>query len=82
MFILFIYLFRRSILNNVSDIFIMGGCIILEALVLFNWCKRHGYGPLGVSGLSMGGHVRIVFIVHNLLVLNISNFIFICIRTF
>lgn len=47
----------RSILNNVSDIFVMGGCLILEALVLFHWCKRQGFGPLGVSGLSMGGHM-------------------------
>ncbi|XP_014284826.1 protein ABHD18 [Halyomorpha halys] len=47
----------RSVLNNVSDIFVMGGCLILEALVLFHWCTKHGFGPLGVSGLSMGGHM-------------------------
>ncbi|VVC43113.1 Hypothetical protein CINCED_3A019799 [Cinara cedri] len=47
----------RSILCNVSDIFVMGGCLILESLVLFHWCEREGFGPLGVTGLSMGGHM-------------------------
>lgn len=37
----------------------MGGCLILESLVLFHWCEREGFGPLGVTGLSMGGHVSI-----------------------
>lgn len=40
-----------------SDIFVMGGCLILENLVLFHFCERNGLGPLGISGLSMGGHV-------------------------
>ncbi|GBP39339.1 hypothetical protein EVAR_24320_1 [Eumeta japonica] len=47
----------RSSLQNVSDIFVMGGCLILESLVLFQWCERNGLGPLGVTGLSMGGHM-------------------------
>ncbi|XP_050544214.1 protein ABHD18 [Daktulosphaira vitifoliae] len=47
----------RSILCNVSDIFVMGACLILESLVLFHWCEREGFGPLGVTGLSMGGHM-------------------------
>ncbi|XP_017003513.2 protein ABHD18 [Drosophila takahashii] len=47
----------RSNLHNVSDIFVMGGCLILECLVLFHWCERNGFGPLGVTGLSMGGHM-------------------------
>ena len=47
----------RSSLNNVSDIFIMGGCLILESLALFNWAERMGFGPLCVTGISMGGHV-------------------------
>lgn len=46
-------------MHNVSDIFVMGGCLILECLVLLHWCEQQGYGPLGVSGLSMGGHVSI-----------------------
>lgn len=40
-----------------SDIFVMGGCLMLESIVLFNWCEQQGFGPLGVTGLSMGGHV-------------------------
>ncbi|KAJ8676414.1 hypothetical protein QAD02_012201 [Eretmocerus hayati] len=47
----------RSSLHNVSDIFIMGGCLIMECIVLLNWCERQGFGPLGLTGLSMGGHM-------------------------
>ncbi|GJQ68053.1 hypothetical protein Trydic_g10678 [Trypoxylus dichotomus] len=47
----------RSCLFNVSDIFVMGGCLILECIALLHWCERLGYGPLGVTGLSMGGHM-------------------------
>lgn len=54
--------FRRSNLQHVSDIFVMGGCLVLESLVLFHFCERNGYGPLGVSGLSMGGHVCIIHV--------------------
>ena len=49
--------FRRSSLHNVSDLFVMGGALVLESLVLFHWCERQGYGPLGITGISMGGHV-------------------------
>ncbi|ETN58789.1 hypothetical protein AND_009626 [Anopheles darlingi] len=48
---------RASSLQNVSDIFVMGGCLVLESLVLLNWCERNGLGPLGITGLSMGGHM-------------------------
>lgn len=48
---------RWSSLHNVSDIFVMGGCLILESLVLFHWCKRNGLGPFGLTGISMGGHM-------------------------
>lgn len=44
-------------LNNVSDIFTMGGCLVLESLALLHWCERMGFGPLCLSGISMGGHV-------------------------
>ncbi|XP_067645874.1 protein ABHD18 isoform X2 [Eurosta solidaginis] len=47
----------RSNLQNVSDIFVMGGCLILECLVLLHWCERNGLGPMGITGLSMGGHM-------------------------
>lgn len=52
----------RSSLHNVTDIFVMGSCLILECLILLQWCEKMGLGPLGVSGLSMGGHVGIFFI--------------------
>lgn len=48
---------KRSSLHNVSDIFVMGGCLILETLALFYWCEKEGYGPLGITGISMGGHM-------------------------
>ncbi|XP_043271133.1 protein ABHD18 isoform X2 [Venturia canescens] len=47
----------RSNLHNVADIFIMGGCLIMESIVLLNWCEQRGFGPLGLTGLSMGGHM-------------------------
>lgn len=34
----------------------MGGCLVLENLVLLHFCERMGLGPLGVTGISMGGH--------------------------
>lgn len=49
---------RRSSLHNVSDLFVMGGALVLESLALFHWCERNGYGPLGITGISMGGFVR------------------------
>ncbi|XP_065166458.1 protein ABHD18 [Atheta coriaria] len=47
----------RSCLMNVSDIFVMGGCLILECIALLHWCERNGFGPMGITGLSMGGHM-------------------------
>ncbi|XP_016839557.1 protein ABHD18 isoform X4 [Nasonia vitripennis] len=47
----------RSSLHNVSDIFIMGGCLIMESIVILNWLEQQGFGPLGLTGLSMGGHM-------------------------
>ena len=48
-----------------SDLFVMGGALVLESLVLFHWCENHGYGPLGITGISMGGHVRISYTFSN-----------------
>ncbi|XP_067122768.1 protein ABHD18 [Centruroides vittatus] len=48
---------RRSSLHNVSDIFVMGGCLVLESLALFHWCEAQGFGPLAITGISMGGHM-------------------------
>lgn len=62
---------NRSSLNNVSDIFIMGGCLILESLALFHWAEKMGFGPLSITGISMGGHVSFF----NLIILNFVIFI-------
>lgn len=48
---------RRSQLNQVSDLLVMGLALILECHVLIGWLEREGLGPVGVTGLSMGGHV-------------------------
>ncbi|XP_051506524.1 protein ABHD18-like [Myxocyprinus asiaticus] len=47
----------RSSLNNVSDLFVMGGALILESAVLLHWLEREGFWPLGMTGISMGGHM-------------------------
>ena len=47
----------RSSLQNVSDLFVMGACLILESLVMFQWCEKEGFGPLAAHGISMGGHM-------------------------
>lgn len=49
-----------SSLRYVTDLIVMGGCLILECMVLLYWCERMGYGPLGITGLSMGGHMASV----------------------
>ncbi|XP_026037467.1 protein ABHD18 isoform X2 [Astatotilapia calliptera] len=49
--------FRRSSLKNVSDLFVMGGALILESTVLLRWLEREGYWPLGMTGISMGGYM-------------------------
>ncbi|XP_066488055.1 protein ABHD18 isoform X3 [Tiliqua scincoides] len=35
----------------------MGGALVLESAVLLHWLEREGYGPLGMTGISMGGHM-------------------------
>lgn len=52
----------------------MGGCLILESLVLFHWCERNGLGPLGVTGVSMGGHVTNLLDVCFIIELNPTGF--------
>ncbi|XP_040904429.1 protein ABHD18 [Toxotes jaculatrix] len=47
----------RSCLKNVSDLFVMGGALILESTVLLRWLDREGYWPLGMTGISMGGYM-------------------------
>ncbi|XP_077389074.1 protein ABHD18 [Festucalex cinctus] len=47
----------RSCLKNVSDLFVMGGALILESSVLLHWLEREGYSPVGMTGISMGGYM-------------------------
>uniref|UniRef100_A0A1W7RIU9 Putative C4orf29-like protein n=1 Tax=Agkistrodon contortrix contortrix TaxID=8713 RepID=A0A1W7RIU9_AGKCO len=47
----------RSCLKNVSDLFVMGGALVLESATLLHWLEKEGYGPLGMTGISMGGHM-------------------------
>ena len=48
----------RSQLNHVSDLFVMGLALIFECLVLRKWLEGEGLEPVGLTGVSMGGHVR------------------------
>lgn len=48
---------KRSSLRNVSDLFVMGGALVLESAALLHWLENEGYGPLAMTGISMGGHM-------------------------
>ncbi|XP_003381973.1 hypothetical protein Tsp_11075 [Trichinella spiralis] len=48
---------RRSCLRYVTDLFVMGVCLIFESAVLLNWLIKRGNWPLGLTGISLGGHV-------------------------
>ena len=50
----------RSSVNYVSDIFVMGAALLVECVTLLLWCERNGFGPLGITGISMGGHMATV----------------------
>lgn len=50
----------RSAVNHVSDIFVMGAALMLECVALLLWCEKHNYGPLGITGVSMGGHMATI----------------------
>lgn len=47
----------RSSLQNVSDLFVMGGSLMAECCYLLRWAGEQGHYPLGLSGVSMGGHM-------------------------
>ena len=47
----------RSQLHYVSDLFVMGLALILECLLILRWLEGEGLGPVGLTGISMGGHV-------------------------
>ena len=42
---------------HVSDLFTLGLSLMLECLVLKRWLEGEGWGPVGLTGISMGGHV-------------------------
>ena len=46
----------RSSLRNVTDMFVMGACLMLESIVLADFCEKCGYDPVVLHGISMGGH--------------------------
>ena len=52
--------FRRSSLRHVSDLLVMGAALSLECYVLREWLQCQGLGPVGITGISLGGHVRIL----------------------
>ncbi|RTG89400.1 uncharacterized protein DC041_0005365 [Schistosoma bovis] len=54
---------RGSSLNFVSDLFVMGGALIMECSALLEWCERNGYGPFALHGISMGGYINNIFLV-------------------
>jgi len=47
----------RSSLHYVSDLFVMGACLIMESQVLLTWAEKQNLGPLCCHGISMGGHM-------------------------
>ncbi|KRY53203.1 Uncharacterized protein T03_3907 [Trichinella britovi] len=47
----------RSCLRYVTDLFVMGVCLIFESAVLLNWLIKKGNWPLGLTGISLGGHM-------------------------
>ena len=49
----------RSQLHHVSDLFVMGLALILECMLLLHWLEKQGLGPVGLTGISMGGHVSL-----------------------
>lgn len=42
---------------HVSDLLALGLSLMLESLVLKRWLEKQGLGPVGLTGISMGGHV-------------------------
>jgi hypothetical protein len=44
-------------LRHVSDLLLLGGAAVEEARALLQWLHDSGYRHLGVSGVSIGGHL-------------------------
>uniref|UniRef100_A0A0K2UCQ8 Zgc:110741 [Danio rerio] n=2 Tax=Lepeophtheirus salmonis TaxID=72036 RepID=A0A0K2UCQ8_LEPSM len=49
---------RRSTLRNVTDLLVMGACLIMESSVIYSLAQESwGYWPIVSHGISMGGHM-------------------------
>ncbi|EUB58217.1 hypothetical protein EGR_06961 [Echinococcus granulosus] len=51
---------KGSGLNYLSDLFVMGGALILECHTILRWCQNQGYGPFALHGVSMGGYMATI----------------------
>mgnify|MGYP001954062864 CR=1 FL=1 len=47
----------RSSLTYVTDLFIMGGALMLETIALLHWCEKMRLQPALLHGFSLGGHM-------------------------
>ena len=48
---------KGKALRTFADLWMMGASTVQEGLALLRWLKSHGFTKLGVSGISMGGHM-------------------------
>lgn len=48
---------QRSTLFYVTDLFVMGGSLMLETMVLLHWCQKMKLTPAVLHGFSLGGHM-------------------------
>lgn len=48
---------QRSSLFYVSDLFVMGGALMLETMLLLHWCQKMKLTPAVLHGFSLGGHM-------------------------
>lgn len=46
-----------SSLFYVTDLFVMGGALMFETMVLLYWCEKMKLGPAILHGFSLGGHM-------------------------
>jgi hypothetical protein len=48
---------RSTRLSQVSDLLLLGGAAVEEARSLLQWLYGNGYRQLGITGVSIGGHL-------------------------
>lgn len=44
-------------LEQVADLLLLGGSVVEEARALLVWLRHQGFDRLGITGISMGGHL-------------------------